>query len=286
MSIQSEFHRYLNVRASTGGTLRRDQRRLAFLNNATGVAQVWTLDGPGLWPQQRTFYPNRITFVRYSPTSNDLIFGMDEGGNEQDQLYLMDDEGMSVRPLTAMPEAKHVWGSWSPDGQQIAFTGTRDDPAEFYPYVIDLVSGETRCVAQLPGYDTVSAWMPDDKALVLARYTSNANSDLFHLDLSTGEVRHLTPHEGDILYTVVQPLPNGSGLLLLTDLGHDFLSLACYNFITRKLELLDQSLWDQEELALTPDGRWLAVLSNENGYGVLEIRDLVNQRREAVKGLP
>ncbi len=86
---------------------------------------------------------------------------MDEGGDEQDQLYLLDDEGMNVRPLTAMPEAKHVWGSWSHDGQHIAFPATRDDPAEFYPYVMDLRSGEIRCAAWLPGYNTISAWMPN-----------------------------------------------------------------------------------------------------------------------------
>lgn len=286
MASQPDLHRYLNVRSSTGGTLRRDGRRLAFLNDTTGVFQVWTVDGPGLWPEQRTFYPDRITFVSYSPTSDDLIFGMDEGGNEQDQFYLMDDEGLTVRPLTAMPGAKHMWGAWSHDGRHIAFTATRDNPAEFYPYVMDLASGEIRRVAELPGYNVVASWMPGDEALIVIRFTSNANSDLFCLDLATGEVRHLTPHEGDILYRAVEPLPDGSGLLLLTDEGRDFLNLALYDLTAGEVHFLGEHRWDQEELALTPDGRRLAIVSNEDGYGVLQIRDLQRETRRTVEGLP
>lgn len=281
-----DFRRYLNVRFSTGGTLRRDGARLAFLNDTTGVAQIWTMDGPGLWPEQRTFYTDRITFVSYSPTSNQLVFGMDEGGNEQDQLYLMDDEGLDVRPLTAMPSAKHFWGGWSHDGRRIAFTATRDNEAEFYPYVMDLDSGEIRLVAELPGYNLVSAWMPDDSALIVTRFTSNANSDLFYLDLSSGEARHLTPHEGEVLYRAATPLPDGSGLLLLSDQDRDFLNLAFYDFASHEMRFIDEYGWDREELALTPDGRWLAILSNEDGYGVLEIRDLVRETRTTVEGLP
>jgi len=46
---------------------------------------------------------------------------------------------------------------------------------------MDLASRETHCITKFPGYNTVLAWMPDDKALLLARYTSNANIDLFYL---------------------------------------------------------------------------------------------------------
>jgi len=40
------------------------------------------------------------------------------------RTYLMDDKGINVRLLPAVPEAKHVWGSWSHEGQQIAFAPT------------------------------------------------------------------------------------------------------------------------------------------------------------------
>ncbi|HYN89034.1 MAG TPA: hypothetical protein VER55_10910, partial [Ardenticatenaceae bacterium] len=286
MQSSSDFSRYLNIRASVGGSLRYDGGRLAFLNDTSGTFQVWTTDGPGRWPQQLTFYRNRVTFVSYSPTSSDLIFGMDEGGNEQDQLYLMDDQGLGLRALTDTPEAKHVWGGWSHDGRQIAFTATRDDPAEFYPYVMELASGEIRCVARLPGYNHVAAWMPDDDALIVGRLSSLLDSDLFYVDLKTGEIRHLTPHEGDVRYLAVEPLHDGSGLFLVTDEGRDFLNLAFYDFASHRVHLVAEHPWDQEELALTKDGHWLALLSNEDGYGVLEIRDLVNETRTKVEGLP
>jgi len=80
-----DLERYLNVRSAYGASLGPDGR-LSFLLDTTGVGQIWTLDEPGSWPDQRTFYDEPVGFLDYSPTRSELVFGMDEGGNERTQL--------------------------------------------------------------------------------------------------------------------------------------------------------------------------------------------------------
>jgi len=128
-----DLERYLTVRRAYGATLGPDGT-LAFLLDTTGTAQVWTLDEPGGWPTQRTFFDEPVSFASYSPTRRELVFGMDEGGNERLQLSRLDADGQ-ITDLTGMPDAKHRWGGWSHDGDRVAFASNRRDEAVFDVYV-------------------------------------------------------------------------------------------------------------------------------------------------------
>ena len=85
----------------------------------------WLFDGdhrraPGLggrsWrplvAEQLTFYEERVSGAEYSPVDNRLLFGMDAGGNERTQLFLL--ERGEVTDLTRAPDAIHYSGGFSP----------------------------------------------------------------------------------------------------------------------------------------------------------------------------
>ncbi|MEF8757917.1 MAG: S9 family peptidase, partial [Halobacteriales archaeon] len=82
-----DIERYLNVRNAGGVSFGPGGERISFLIDTTGTSQVWTLDEPGAWPVQRTFEDDRITFASWSPERPELVFGMDEGGNEREQFF-------------------------------------------------------------------------------------------------------------------------------------------------------------------------------------------------------
>ncbi len=286
MSDHSDFSPYLNVRSSFGGTLRADGQRLAFLNNTSGTAQVWTVDAPGRWPQQRTFHANRVTFVSYAPQGPQLLFGMDEGGNEQDQLYLTDDDGLTLLALTDDPRVKHTAARWSHDGARIAFTATRENPTDFTPYVMDVRSRDTRALYALGGYNSVAAWLPGDAAVIVWHADGPFEHALHRVNVATGEAQRLTDSARPARYEAVRALPDGSGLLLLSDLDRDFLNVARLDFASGALTFLSDRPWDEEGVAVTADGRTLAVSWNEEGFSHLECLDLGTGARRPVSGLP
>ncbi len=244
--------------------------------------QIWTVDGPGRWPQQRTFFPNRVSGLVYAPHGHQVLFGMDEGGNERDQLYLMDDEGLEVRALTADPRVRHTSGVWSPDGTRIAFTATRENPSDFTPYELDVASGEVRKLAPLGGYVLASAWLPDGSGVILTRAHSRLRHEL--LLVRGGEVMPLTGP--DAQYLAVRPLPGEASALVLTDAGRDFTNLARLDFTTRELTFLSDRSWDEEGVHVTTDGTLALLVWNEEGFGRAERLDLASGERREVTGLP
>jgi len=151
---------------------------------------------------------------------------MDVGGNERLQLFLLSSDGEMIRPLTDEPEAIHSFGGWSHDGQHIAWTANRRDVGHFDVYIQEVATGEITCVWQTEGMHYVQGWSPDNSQLIVARFHSSFNQDLYLLDVPGGGLRHLTPHEGQVVYGSVVWTPDGGGLYLVSDRAREFLALA------------------------------------------------------------
>ena len=264
-----DFARYLKIRGAWGASWSPDGDRLAFLTEITGVPQVWEVSseahGPS-WPEQLTFYEERVSSAEYSPIQNRLLFGMDSGGNERTQLFLL--EGGEVTDLTRAPDAIHYSGGFSPDGERVAYTATRRNGTDFDVFAQEL-DGEPEAVWEVPGYHTVSDWAPDGSALIVSRHHSNLNNDLYRLNLVNGEATLLTPHEGDARFSGARVTPDGRSVYLATDRDGDFMRLARLDLSTLELTYLTPNDWDVEEVELSGGGRSLLASRNVEGYSNL-----------------
>ncbi|MEF8812497.1 MAG: S9 family peptidase [Halovenus sp.] len=269
-----DLERYLTIRSAYGASL-GPEGTLSFLLDTTGVPQVWTLTGPQGWPTQRTFADEPVSFVTFSPTRPELVFGMDEGGNERMQLFRLDDDG-TITPLTDLPEAKHRWGGWRSDGDQFAFVSNRRDTSVFDVYVQDRdATGEAATrVFESDGWFTAGGWSPDDTMLVLQEAHSTFDQDVYALDLDTNERTHLTPHEGDVRYQSVQWGPEGA-LYLVTDDGAETLYLARMDPETGELEQLREGGdWNIDGVSVDEDNGLLIYSRNVDGHTDLRLADL------------
>ena len=261
-----EFDRYLKIRSAYGASLSPDGRRLAFLTDITGVAQVWEISVEGGWPEQVTFHDERVMGLEYSPRENLILYSMDAGGNERAGLCLIDRSTGEERDLTRDPDAVHYSGGFSPDGERVAFTATRRNGTDFDVFVQDVPDGEPQSLWELSGYHTIAAWSPDGSFLVVSRQHSNLNNDLYRLDLATGEATLLTPHENDARFQSVNVTADGTAAYLATDRDGDFLRLARLDLSTLELEYLTPDDRDIEGVRLSGDGRYLIASRNVDGY--------------------
>lgn len=261
------FSRFLNVRAAHTPTPSPDGARVAFLCDITGVPQVWSVPIDGGWPDQLTYFSERVSTIEYSPTGKHLLFGMDVGGNERQGLYSLAPGGTEPEPLETEPDVIHTWGAWSPEGARIAYTSNARDRRYFDVYVRPL-DGESRMVLQQDGTNAVVAWSPDGLRLLISRAESNLDNDLYLLDLETGEARLLTEHEGEALHGSAH-FAGSDSLLLVTNRDRDFLSLCRLDLATRQLTCIFETSWDVEELTVSEDGSVWAYTVNWDGYSRL-----------------
>lgn len=264
-----DIERYLNIRSAHTPSVTHDGDQLAFLLNSTGVPQVWTVAGPQKWPQQRTFFEERVTFVSSSPERNELIFGKDEGGNERAQLFLLDLDTGEIDGLTGMPEAKHRWGGWSHDGDRFAFASNRRDEAVFDIYVQSRTArgDEATMVYEGDGWLSVAGWSPSDDRLIVHEARASFDHDLHVLDLETGSLTSLTDHPDDHRYASPSWGPNGRYIYLVTDEDVDTLELARIDTERGDLETVRTGGdWNVDAVAVDDETGRLVYSRNVDGY--------------------
>jgi dipeptidyl aminopeptidase/acylaminoacyl peptidase len=306
-----DFVRYLNVRSASGFSFAPDGRRLTFLTDITGIAEVWSVavtarpsqappnrEGTLPWPEQLTFGGERIVGAAYSPVADRLIVGSDVGGNERTQLFLLSGDGAGtgapLTPLTSQPDAIHVFGGWqedvsassgwSPDGARIVYANNARDARFFdvYERAIDDLDTAPRLLLQHDGTNYPAGYSPDGRLALVQRFDSNVRNALLVVDTATGVVRQLTP---DVADTAVGPArhispqwsPDGRGFYLLSDRGRPFLSLAWLDLATAEMTYLrdeQEDQWDAEGLAVSRDGQRLALVTNVDGASHIAIFDI------------
>jgi len=267
--------RYLNIRSAGAASMGPDGQ-LAFLLDTTGTSQVWRLDEPGAWPRQLTFEEESVSFASFSPTRDELVFGMDEGGNERVQLFRLAGDGSETVALTDAPDAKHRWGGWSHDGDRFAFASNRRDESVFDLYVQgrEETGDDADLVYESDGWYSLAGWGPDDERLAVVEAASNDDQDVYVLDVETGEMDHLTPHEGDVRHLSVEWGPSGD-LYLVTDRDADTLWLGRLDVDTGEIEaVVDGGEWNVDGVAIDDESERIVYSRNVDGYTELTVGDL------------
>ncbi|GAB6879198.1 S9 family peptidase [Halorubrum gandharaense] len=273
---QYDIERYLNARSAGGADIGPDGR-VSFLLDTTGTSQVWSLDEPQRWPDQHTFYEDRVTFVDSSPERREAVFGMDEGGNERAQLYRLDYETGQITNLTAMPEAKHRWGGWASDGERFAFASNRRDNSVFDVYVQDrdATGEEAELVHEGDGWLSVAGWSPSDDRLIVHEAHSSFDHDLYTLDVESGDLYHHTPHEGDVRYGSPEWSPDGKFVYVVTDRDSDTLRLERIDLSTGNFTVVeDGGEWNVGGVSVHEESGRVVFSRNVDGYTEMSAGEL------------
>ncbi|MCP4166300.1 MAG: hypothetical protein GY759_10450 [Chloroflexi bacterium] len=141
--------------------------QLVFPSSRGGSLDIWLMDLNDIEnPSQLTSAPGPDVEPVISPDGTKILFlsGRDVPANRH-ELWVMNIDGSEQQRLLEWPES-YEWGAtWSPDGEQIAFTSTRDYDYEIFIMNAD-GSNEPINVTANTALDTYPHWSPDGKWLV------------------------------------------------------------------------------------------------------------------------
>jgi dipeptidyl aminopeptidase/acylaminoacyl peptidase len=277
---------YLNVQQAFYPSFGGAGNRIVFLSTSTGVPQVWevawaTGQSTIPWPDQRTFEADRVMGVWCSPAADDprIIFARDHGGNENAQLFCLDEHG-EIELTAGYEHAMHMFESWARDGSEVMFAANRRDPARF-DLIVRTKDGTERTVWQndAPGYLHHATYAPDGRRAVVVRTASSFSHELFEVDLVVGGARAIGP--ANVRYEALAYADDRDSLLVLTDLESDFLFVGRLDLQTGEIVPVVATSWDIDQMAVSPDARLLAYVVNEDGVSRLYVRELATSTDRA-----
>lgn len=284
-----DMARYLNIRSATAPSYSPVTDDIVYLTNVTGTNQVWKHPARGGWPEQLTFFDERVQEVHWSPRGDVVLFTRDSGGDERSQLWLMDPDGENMIALTDAPKVIHDFGDFSRDGAWICYSSNERTERIFDVYVMELATRKARRIFAGDENYTAHSFSPDGRHVLAIRERSSYENDLFLIDTQSESVIHLTPHDGTAFYRNIVWAPDGSGLYLAANQDRDKASLAFLDIRQRKLNYLEESTHEVDDttgLAIDRSGTVLFYAWNENGASAVRVHDLKTGRIELFRGLP
>ncbi|MET0732153.1 MAG: prolyl oligopeptidase family serine peptidase [Casimicrobiaceae bacterium] len=283
---------YTEFRPANAVSWHPTKRELVVARRAGNVTQLHRVAKPGDEPVQITDFAEPVRSGAFWPKAPDtLVFTRDTGGNEQQQLYRLA-PGSAAPVLLTDANRKHEVGAVTHardyvlvESTDVDKTGKRENPTLDLTLVDPLDPAKTRKLATLPG----TGWGDftfsfDDKRLAMLEFISINESYVWVMDLATGTKRRVLPAEGakpaqPIFSSDLNFARDGAGLFFATDRDGEFRKLAYLDLATGKVDYFgDGGNWDVEEIALSPDGALLAVITNEGGVGVLRLYDPATRR--------
>lgn len=270
------IERYLNIRGASSPALSPKGDRVAFLTNITGTPQVWMVNAEGGWPEQMTFYADRVDFVRWSPDGSGLIFAKSKGGDENAQLFWLSPDGAQIKALTNAPGIRYNFGEWSHDGKRISYASNKRNKDYFDVYVMEVATGQEVMVYQQDGSNDPVAWSFDDRSLIVSHANEqlSLDNDLYLVDTQTKQATHLTPHQGAAEFGDVSFAPNGHTIFFGTNDNREYYSLAEMDLQSKKVTILDDTPWDLAATQMSDDGSLFAYTINRDGFSELYVRQL------------
>ena len=262
-SRQYSIEDFLDTTSFYGSSFSPDKTKVLVSSNADGVWNVYALPTDGGDPVQLTHSTTESISSRgYFPTDERFLFASDQGGNERSHVYVRELDG-SVRDLTPGEEVRASFHGFAVDGTSFFITTNERDSRfmDVYEYQADGYAREL--IYRNEDGLQYAGISPDRRYLALSKTTHNADSDIFLYDRESGEKRHLTPHEGDVLTSAMGFAPDGSSLLYSSDQGREFQALLRYDLTAGDSEVVLETEWDV----------WWARYSHRGSYLVAGVNN-------------
>lgn len=255
-----------------------DDATLAVLDDRSGVPQLSVLDLASGSVAPTTSYPERLLSL-LSGSSGVIVFGMDQGGDECQQIWIIPSRDAEPRQVTNRPDAMHEPGALAADGRSALVKSNARDDSIFDVVEIDLESGAIEMWLRDAGTATPVALSRDGQRALVIRANTNLDADLLLIDRQTKTSRVLTAHEGEAWLTGAAFAPDERSVHYLTNEGSDFVRLESQDLATGERQTIrDAGNRDVESFKVSPDGRYVAVAVNEQGWSRIALHSLVNRR--------
>jgi len=233
-----------------------------------------------------THSTNESTFaVDYFPKDNRVLFTRDQGGNEENHLYVRAENG-AEQDLTAGSKIKAQFAGWTRDLSAFYLQTNQRDNRFFDLYRMDTSSYERTLVYQQENSLMFGAISDDEKWIALQKPNTTADSDIYLYEIATKEIKHMSPHKETARYEVATFDRANRFLYYLTNDGGEFMRVRRYELATGKHEDVERAPWDIVFTYFSFNGKYRVTGINEDARTAIKVYEHATGKLVPLPKLP
>jgi dipeptidyl aminopeptidase/acylaminoacyl peptidase len=246
------------------------------------VTQVHIVEKPGAAPRPVTRLAPGVSGPAWS-VNDALIYRHDPTAKETHQLWRLD-PGAADAVLLTDGTSRNGIPVVAPRSGRLAFDSNRRNGKDRDIYVLDPKDpSSARVLAEVSGSWEAKAWSPDERSLLLLEMLPGNDTALWMLDVESGNRTLLSP-PGSWTWSDPQFGPDGRTVYAVSDLRAEVprvwrLQRGDWSALTGPAEPV-------EAIALSPDGKTLAVSVDRHAASRIELLDTATLKPRVTPGLP
>jgi len=273
---QYTIDQFMNVVRVAGASFSADEKRVLFSSNRSGIFNAYSVPVTGGDAVQLTRSTTDSTYaVSYFPTDERILYTRDSGGDENNHLYVRGSDGKE-RDLTPAPAGKKLKAAfvgWSGDDRSF-FVRTNERDARFFDlYRYDTASYARTLVYQNDKGFEIGEVSRDGRWVALDKPNTTLDSDVYLYSVDSKELKHVTPHQGQISSSAAAFDPAATALYFLTDEGREYKFVRRYVLATGKAEDVEKADWDVVSTGFSWKGKYRYTATNEDARTVIKVVD-------------
>ncbi len=279
------------IKSAASPSWSADGTQLAFISNASGSPQVWTVPATGGAPKQVTKLADPVQSVTWSPAGDWLAYDVAPGGGLNVQVYVAHPDGSGAKLLTGGGADNNRLYDWTADGKRLAIGSAARDPAAMDAYLVDPATGGRAVVVEGRGLNTVTDVSHDGRYALVSRLVSRGDNNIYLVDLASHTETLVTPHAGTASFGWARFSPDARRIWLTSDTATDLAAFGAVDLTSQGAPgpfhiLAARPDAEAEDAVLSHDGHRALLIWNVAGRSQVALLDTATGKLGAAPALP
>jgi dipeptidyl aminopeptidase/acylaminoacyl peptidase len=232
-----------------------DEERILFTSDASGILNAYEVRLRDRRQRQLTHSRSEnIQSISYFPNDARILFSKDRGDLENSILCVLEPNGKEV-VLTPGEEVQALLHSWSFDQQSFYVSTNERDQRMPDLYKFDACTLARSLIYKATEKYYLCAISADEKYILFTKSDRKADSNLFLYDVSSGGMKCLTPHEGDVLNCLAVFNADTTAIYYVTNKDSDFRYVQRLDLVSGDSQCIEKADRDLAWTFFSPDCR-------------------------------
>ncbi|WP_224490872.1 S9 family peptidase [Robertkochia flava] len=258
---QYSIEQFMNNEEAWGNGFNHDNSKVLLTSNRSGIFNLYSIPSTGGAPEPITQSDSTSAWgISYFPKDDRVLFRMDNNGDEIFKIFVKDSS--EIKRLTPAEGVRALFWGWSKDGDAFYYMSNERDSRQMDLFKMDTETYASEAVFTNKEGVQISALSSDEKYLAYVKPINTNDSDLFLLNLETGEAVQINENQSG--NSPQDFAPDNSALYYTTDEGSEFSYLVKYDIASGSREKVREENWDINGFGFSHDGNYSITSINED----------------------
>ena len=277
---------FMNTTTIGGASFSPDEKSILIRSNQSGIYNAFEINiDSGITTQLTHSDSNSIFPISFFPKDKRFLYRGDQNGNEIWHIYVQNENG-STRDLTPGEKSRSLFSGWTYDEKSFYYTSNQRNPKYMDIYVMNIYSFKSEMIYQNDDALNFADVSNDGRYLALNKSHTRDNSDMYLYDVQSGNLNHISNHEGNVNFNPSSFSVDSKSLYFLTDKDSEFKYLQKYIIADGTIIEIQKEEWDIWYSYFSHSGRYRVTGINADSQTEIEVFDYEKNRPVRLPQLP